>query len=81
MEEISKQLEERKTEAALRWARDHKFEISKESNLLFLLHQINMREMLAKAVNIQYAIKYSHLEDDQEMGKDEKKPDAQAYNE
>ena len=52
LEDISKQLDEHKTEAALRWSKDHKFEISKESNLLFLLHQINMREMLAKAVDI-----------------------------
>ena len=59
-----KQLDERKTEAALCWAKDHKFEVCKESDLLFLLHQINMREMLAKAVDIQYAIKYKPLEED-----------------
>lgn len=90
LDEIMKQLAECKTETALCWAKDHKFEVGKESDILFLLHQINMRDMLAKAVDLLYNIKYQHQEEDQEMPEDEsgakkeekpKVPDMQAYNE
>lgn len=38
LDDIMKELAECKTEAALCWAKEHKYEVGKDSDILFLLH-------------------------------------------
>ena len=63
LKEIVEDLKNKKTESALRWANQNQRQLQANngSNFIFLLHQVNYRQMLQKAVDIHFELNYKHL--------------------
>lgn len=56
-------LKNKKTDSALRWANQNQRQLQANngSNFIFMLHQVNYRSMLQKAVDIHFYLNYKHL--------------------
>ena len=63
LKEIVEDLKNKKTDSALRWASQNQRQLQANngSNFIFLLHQVNYRQMLQKAVDIHFNLNYRHL--------------------
>lgn len=63
LNEITSDLKERKTDSALRWATQNQRQLQSHNGqpFIFMLHQVNYRTMLQKAVDIHFDLNYKHL--------------------